>query len=125
MVERTNYLKKVFGFAKKGWHAQVLQTYEGLQRKGVMLPEMNMKESSQLLRERLKFHYDILGQTSMKGAYGVANYFQLLPVVVKSIELNIKAIHQILKPIPNECDLRFENLVGKIPVLKQEYACRS
>jgi len=121
MVERNGYLNKVFGSVKSGWHAQILQTYNGLYRKGVMLPEIDVKGSNQLLKERTKFHYDILSQTSMRGVYGVENYFQFLPTAVTSIDLAIKSIHQILKPIPNECDSRFEELIRKIPILKQVY----
>lgn len=121
MVERNKYLNEVFGSVKSGWHAQILQTYDGLYRKGVMLPKIDMKSSSELLRERSKFHYDILGQTSMRGVHGVKNYFKSLLTVVPSIDLAIKSIHQILKPIPNECDLRFEELIRKIPILKQVY----
>jgi len=125
IVERNKYLNEVFGSVKSGWHAQILQTYDGLRRRGVMLPKIDIKSSSELLRERSKFDYDILGQTSMRGAYGVENYFKPLPTVVTSIDLAIKSIQQIIKPLPNRCDSRFEELVNSILVLKKAYKIES
>jgi hypothetical protein len=121
MVERNKYLGSLFGFAKIGWHAQVLQTYEGLLKKGVKLPNVDIASSNRLLRERSKFHYDILGQTSMRDVYGVNRCFQFLPTTVASTEFAIDSIHQVQNPIPNACDSRFEELEKKIPVLKNVY----
>jgi len=121
MVERNKYLGSLFGSAKIGWHAQVLQTYEGLLKKGVKLPNVDIASSNRLLRERSKFHYDILGQTSMRDAYGVDSCFQFLPTTVASTEFAIDSIHQVQNPIPNACDSRFEELEKKIPVLKNVY----
>jgi hypothetical protein len=121
MAERNKYLSAVFGSVKRGWHAQILQTYDGLHKKGVMLPEVDLQGSDQLLKERLKFDYDILGQTSMRGVYGVQNYFKLFPTAIASINQAIKSIHQVTKPIPNGCDLRFEELVNNFTTLLQTY----
>jgi len=114
LVERNKYLRDVFGMVKSGWHAQVLQTYEGLTKKGVMLPDLRIAECKRLQTERSKFHYDILSQTSMKGTPGVHSYFQFLPLVTHSIACSIESIHQIIKPIPNGSDKRFEELKNKI-----------
>ena len=122
LTERNKYLSEVFGFVKSGWHAQVLQTYEGLKQKGIMLPDIDVLECKKLQKERAKFHYDILGQTSMKDTSGVKVYFQFLPTVARSIEVAIESIHQVIKPIPNGCDSRFEELKGRIPQVIQDYA---
>ena len=121
LMERNKYLSEVFGFVKSGWHAQVLQIYEGLRQKGIMLPDINLLECKKLQRERAKFHYDILSQTSMKGASGEV-YFQFLPIAARSIEVAIESIHQAIKPIPNGCDSRFEEMKGKMPQIVHEYA---
>jgi hypothetical protein len=46
LVERNKYLNEVLGAAKSGWHAQILQTYDGLRKKGVLLPKVDLKSSS-------------------------------------------------------------------------------
>jgi len=121
MVERNKYLSSLLGSSKIGWHVQVLQTYDGLLKKGIKLPNIDISSSNKLLRERSKFHYDILGQTSMRDAYGVDSYFRFLPTTASSVERAIEAIHQVQNPIPNGCDIRFEELNKKIPVLKHLY----
>lgn len=121
LIERSKYLTAVFGFAKVGWHVQVLQTYDGLLKKGIILPQIDIKSSSQLLTERSKFDYDILSQTSMRDAYGVENYFRFLPTVMTSVRLAIESINQTLKPIPNGCDSRFDELMRRIPLLENAY----
>jgi len=119
--ERNRYLREAFGYVKEGWHAQVLQIYEGLRAKGIELPDVNLGESRKLQTERSKLQYDILGQTSMKGASGVRCYFHFLPVVNRSIEVAVETIHQVIKPIPNGCDSRFEELKNKIPQVTRDY----
>jgi len=57
----------------------------------------------------------------MKGASGEV-YFQLLPIVARSIEAAIESIHQVIKPIPNGCDSRFEEMKSKKPQVVQDYA---
>ena len=114
LLERNKYLRDVFGMVKAGWHAQVLQTYDGLTKKGIKLPDLKIVECKRLQTERSKFHYDILSQTSMKGTPGVHSYFQFLPLVTHSIACSMESIHQIIKPIPNGCDKRFEELKNKI-----------
>lgn len=108
LIERNKYLREVFGVVKAGWHAQVLQTYEGLMKKGIALPDINIPECKKLQTERSKFHYDILSQTSMKGTPGIHSYFKFLPLVTHSISCGMDSIHQIIKPITNGCDKRFE-----------------
>lgn len=110
LIERNRYLREVFGTVKKGWHAQILQTYEGLLKKGTELSDVNIVECKKLQTERSKFHYDILSQTSMSGNLGVHSYFQFLPVVLNSISCSLDNIHQIIKCIPNRCDKRFKEL---------------
>ena len=125
MIERNKYLKEVFGSVKTGWHVQVLQTYAGLSERGIMLPNIDIDMSHQLLKERSKFHYDILGQTNMHGVYDIENYFRFLPTVVTSIDLAIKGIQQIVKPLPNGCDSRFKEIVNNIPTMLQIYKMKS
>jgi hypothetical protein len=114
MIERSQYLNRVFGSAKNGWHRQVLQTYDGLLKKGIALPRLDLKGCKKLLEERNRFDYDILGQTSMKDAYGTEKYFELLPIVISSVEAAIGCLHQVLKPLPNRCDERFAELSIKL-----------
>jgi len=113
-MERTRWLGNLFGSAKNGWHRQVLQTYEGLSKKGIALPKLDLKKCERLLEERNRFDYDILGQTSMKGAYGTHHYFELLPTTISSIEAAIRNLHQVIKPLPNRCDERFADLSKKL-----------
>lgn len=122
LIERNKYLRDVFGVVKAGWHAQVLQTYEGLSKKGIALPGINTQDCKKLQTERSKFHYDILSQTSMKGTTGINSYFQFLPLVTHSIACSLDSIHQIIKPIPNGCDKRFKELKNKIGKEIEAYA---
>jgi len=119
-MERTRWLGNLFGSAKNGWHRQVLQTYEGLSKKGIALPKLDLKKCERLLEERNRFDYDILGQTSMKGVYGTNQYFELLPTTVSSIKAAIRNLHQVTKPLPNRCDERFAELSKKLNNLTTE-----
>jgi hypothetical protein len=119
--ERNSYLAQVFGTAKQGWHNQIFQTYDGLSKKGVNLPKLEMEKSLKLRNERAKFHYDVLGQTTMADFYGVKTYFELLPTVIKSVEAAIASLSEVISPIPNGCDKRFLELKAKLPGLKDEY----
>ena len=56
----------------------------------------------------------------MKGTFGVKSFFKFLPIVVRSLEVAVNGIHQVVKPIPNGCDSRFKELRAKIPQLIQE-----
>lgn len=119
--ERNSYLVQVFGIAKQGWHNQILQTYDGLAKKGVELPKLEMEKCLKLRNERAKFHYDVLGQTTMADFYGVETYFELLPTVMRSVDAAITSLSEIMSPIPNGCDKRFLELKAKLPELKHEY----
>jgi hypothetical protein len=125
LIERNKYLQEVFGVVKAGWHAQVLQTFEGLTKIGIGLPDVNILECRRLQTERSKFHYDILGQTSMKGTTGLDAYFYFLPVVTNTLEKSIQSIHAIIKPIPNGIDGRFEELKNHIQMEIKQFALTS
>ena len=114
LMERSKYLKEIFGGAKSGWHAQVIQTYDGLKKMGLGLPDISISDTKRLQTARAKFHYDILGQTNMSGFPGVQVYFDFLPVVTNSVKLAIDSLHKIINPIPNGVDTRFNDLNKKI-----------
>jgi hypothetical protein len=121
MYKREEYLKALLGKAPKGWHRQVLETYRGLQSFGIDLPAVDLAASRKLLLARSKYHYDVLGHTTMIEVYGVDEYFQLLPVVLDTIGKAIAALHEVLRPIPNGCDDRFEAFCKQIPALAGSY----
>lgn len=114
LLKRDKYLRNVCGYAKSGWHAQVIQTYEGLERNGIALPKIEINDTKKLQFERSKFHYDILGQTSMAGTIGIKSFFNFLPSVVSSLDYAISSIYKVVKPIPNSCGTRFKELKAKI-----------
>jgi hypothetical protein len=121
LIERIKWLTNLFGTSKSGWHTQVLQTYEGLRSKAIELPEIDLKGSKELLRERTRLHYEVLGQTSMHEIHGTNIYFKFLPTVVRSINAAIEQLHQVIEPLPNGCDGRFEEIVQRIPALEKLY----
>lgn len=108
--KRGPYLQETFGYARRGWHGQVLQTYSCLLQNGIKLPALDLKGSERLLKERNRFDYDILTQTSMKDAYGKDKYFNFLPVVVDSTLQAIENLQKVIYPLPNGCDSRFKEL---------------
>lgn len=120
LMERNKYIQTTLGSVKSGWHAQVLQTYAGIQTK-LEMPEINISECKKLQSERSKFHYDILSQTNMKGFSGMQTYFQFLPLVTNTIKNAIQSYHQVINPIPNGCDSRFEELKTKMSLVVKEY----
>ncbi len=121
LIERNKYLAAAFGKVKHGWHSQIIQTYQELQKSGVKLPKIDIAGCKTLLRERNKLHYDILGQLSMREAYGITKYFGLLPIPFSTISTAIKSIHEVVKPIPNGCDRRFQELSRKLKSLLENY----
>ena len=42
-----------------------------------------------LRNERAKFHYDVLVKTTMAEVFGIKTYFELLPIVVESVDAAI------------------------------------
>ena len=124
LIERNRYLSEIFGMAKRGWHEQILQMYGGLRRKGIRLPEIDMEDCRRLMKARLKYHYDILGQTTMKDVYGVEKYFDLLPVVVRSIRSAVESLCRIVGSLSNKCDSRFNELLLKLPDVAREYGVK-
>jgi hypothetical protein len=121
LFKREEYLKALLDRAPKGWHRQVIDTYSGLQSNGIVLPEINLVSCRKLLSARSKYHYDILGHTTMAEVYGTDEYFEFLPSVLDMIGKTIAAIHEVIKPIPNGCDNRFEALCQQGPVLAMMY----
>lgn len=121
MFKREEYLKALLGRAPRGWHRQVLETYSGLQSCGIALPAADLASSRKLLLARSKYHYDVLGHTTMTEVYGVDEYFELLPVVLDTIGKAIAAVHEVIRPIPNGCDNRFEAFCKQIPALAGSY----
>ena len=106
MVERKQYLVKLCGTAKNGWHAQVIQTYEILQKKGIMLPKVDIDQCKGLQKERNKFDYDVLSKTTMNGMYGMDTYFKYLPMITQTIDDSIESMKKIVVEIPNKCDIQ-------------------
>jgi len=121
VVERTRWLANLLGNAGKGWHTQLIRAYEGLENRGIRLPNIDLKASKDLLVDRNRLHYDVLGQTSMKNIHGTESFFNHLPTVLRSISLAIGALHQVIQPIPNGCDKRFAQIVRKVPTLIELY----
>jgi hypothetical protein len=121
LVERVKWLTGIFGNSKTGWHTQVLQTYEGLLGKGLELPNIDLKGSKELLRERTTLHYDVLGQTSMHEIHGTQVYLKFIPIVVSSTNAAIRELHQVIEPLPNGCDGRFAEIAQRIPTLEKLY----
>ena len=108
--KRSSYLHETFGNASRGWHLQVLQTYFGLMSKGIKLPDIDLVKCKKLLVERNRFDYDILGQTSMKGVYGLEQYRDYLPTVMDSVSSAVEYLQKVILPLPNGCDSRFKEL---------------
>jgi len=121
LEERANYLNSLVGSAHKGWHWQVLETYRGLVTNGRKLPKIDLEQSRELLLARTRYHYDVLGHTTMAEVYGVDEYFKFLPTVVDSIFEAIRCLHAVVHPLPNKCDERFKMLRQTIPLLAREY----
>jgi len=124
LIERNKHLSKIFGTAKRGWHEQILQMYEGLRGKRIELPEIDMEGCKRLMKARLKYHYDILGQTTMRDAYGVERYFDLIPVAIRSVKSAVESLCRIVGSLPNKCDSRFDELLLKLPEVAREYGVR-
>jgi len=82
---RQSYIKDMFGKDVQGWHEQSIGTYQNLQKLGYELPEIDLDHFIELKRSRNKFHYSILGKTSMEDFYGIDEFFNGLPQTLKLI----------------------------------------
>lgn len=122
LEERTKYLVECFGTTKKGWHQQLIQLHEGLIAHGIGLPTANSAEAKNLLKERNRVHYDILGQTTMKGMYGTSTYMKFLPGVVDNIRKTLIALTDVIDHIPNGISIRFRSLEKDAPNLVSTYS---
>lgn len=123
IIGRKQYLSELCGSARTGWHAQVIQTYETLQKEGIIMPKIDIDQCRELQKERNKFDYDVLSQTTMDGMYGMDVYFEHLYMVVKMIDNSIENMKKVVEEIPNKCDIRFEKLkkvVKKVSKLKEQ-----
>jgi len=99
----------------------VLQTYSGLVKGGVVMPQIDLKSSRDLLVSRNKYHYDVLGHTTMVDVFGVDEYFRFLPIVVDSISRAMESLNVVLGDLPNQSDNRFREIVKVIPRLLEKY----
>ncbi|MEM3562443.1 MAG: hypothetical protein QXS27_05145 [Candidatus Jordarchaeaceae archaeon] len=113
VFKRGNYVQQVLGLGAKSWHEIIIKTYEGLTKKGVKLPKIQIKKTKDLKNLRNEFHYEILGDLKMWRPFKNINvYSKYLPTVVKTIQLALENLSKI-KTVTTNCDRRFQNLLEK------------
>ena len=114
-------MDKVFKTRRKGWHEQILFMYEGFLKEGVELPVIDMGAVRSLKDSRSYFDYDVLSKTTMYYAYGYEDYFEHLPKAIDILETGINCLKNVLDPLENKCDIRFDSLKKSLPILFKKY----
>ncbi len=117
LVKRKDYIKELSGSGKKQWHIGIFTIYEALLKHGIKIPAIDLTDSYDLLKARNALDYDLLGQTTMGGAFGEDIYLSYLPYVCNNLECAIVAINAVVGNMSNEADSRFYQLkenVGKL-----------
>ena len=118
IFERHAYIRDVLGATPRGWHEQVLTMYELLPSQGLTLRTLDLGGIKKLQTDRTVFDYDILGKTTMDGAYGENRFLVHLPHAVETAEKAIEVLTYLRgEPLHNKCDIRFDALKARIPRL--------
>ena len=109
LFPRMEYIISISKKPVMGWHEQSIKTYETLIGLGYELPDVDFNELSELKNLRNKFHYYILGKTSMEEFFGIDEFFGHLPFVLNVIKDgfdllcylhgDLKGMHERLKDI--------------------------
>ena len=119
--KREKYLKDIFGASRQGWHEQILLMYSQFPKHGLDLPYINIEDVYQLKLDRVHFDYIIMAKPTMKDAFGEKHYFKHLQNVVNMLEVGINCLMNIIDPIENGCDKRFNSLKKSLPDLFEKY----
>ena len=118
IFERHAFIRDVLRAAPRGWHEQVLTMYELLPSRGVVLPTLSLDDIKRLQSDRMQFDYEILGKTTMDGAYGENRFLVHLPHAVETTGRAIEVLlHLRGEALHNGCDVRFDALKARIPDL--------
>jgi hypothetical protein len=114
IFHRQEYLADVLGVSSRGWHEQIINTYDKLAKKGIGLPSLNIKRISKLKDLRNRMHYEILGDLRMSRAFKSRTaYSKNLPFVINTVETAAKTLAKI-KKITSGCDGRLGNLKSNL-----------
>ena len=124
LVNRKEHVRSLTGKTAGGWHDEVTNLYEGLLSNGIKLPRIGMDNFRALKQDRMDLDYGLLSQTTMAGAFGEKRFFGHLPHVIFVTRKALFNLQKIGKPLPNNCDVRFKNLISTIPSLGSRYAGR-
>jgi hypothetical protein len=111
IYERNSYIRDVFRSNVRSWHLQILEMYERFPELGIALPRVEMRRVRELYDARAQFDYDLLGQTTMEGAFGERQFFDHLPHVMATLGPSINLLKYLKGgALHNKCDKRFESL---------------
>ncbi len=122
MYKRTEYLARKLRKSYKGWHAQILAMYEAFREQGISLPDIDLENARRLQRKRNKYHYDILGDSSMQEVYKdrINIYFSFVDSSLESIRLGIIVLRNFSIKI-GYLEKRFSETEKLLAKVKSEY----
>lgn len=121
LVDRGKHVKSLTGDSGRGWHQRIFLLYEGLSKRGIRLPPLNLRSLKELQTARFQFDYDILTKASMKDTYGPELFFKHLPCAMQSTRVAICNLKRLSDPLFNGCDARFTELAKSVLPLGQKY----
>jgi len=118
---RNRHIRDLLGVkANRRWHKQIRQIIEGLMGME-QFPQINLNLIEELERERLKRHYEILGEVDAKLSRGLDEYFKFLPHVLGTTSASMYVIYQIFGRQTLGIG-RYNDLGGKLKTLFDEYS---
>lgn len=109
LFPRKDYIISISKKPVKGWHEESIKTYETLIELGYELPNIDFNELSELRKLRNKFHYYILGKTSMEEFFGIDEFFEHLPFVLNVIKDGFDLLCYLHKDL-RKIDERFKDI---------------
>jgi hypothetical protein len=119
---RERHIRDLLGIKAHGkWHEQIRQIIEGLMGME-QFPQINVSLIEELEKERLKRHYEILGEVDAKLSRGIDEYFKFLPHVLGTTSVAIYVIDQICGRQTLSGIDRYNDLVENLETLFDEYS---
>lgn len=117
---RKRHINDLLGVKKYGkWHKQIRLIIKGLMRMK-QFPRVDLDLIEELENERLKRHYEILGEVDTKLSRGLDEFFRFLPHVLGTTSVAVYVVHQICGRLTLGIG-RYNNLVEHLKTLYSEY----
>jgi hypothetical protein len=122
IYNRHSYLREALKIEKpaKGWHWELIQLYTGLHFQVADIPFCNMNLIKNLLVNRNRVHYGVLGDVSVTAVKGIGKFFEFIPMIFENTHTAFKCLLSVWQP-PSPLLNRYKSLHQNVKQLYDSY----